>query len=223
MLEREIYSVWKHPGRCLQACRTQISHLRDIIYKGIFSSWLLSVISSKDFKLTLNWEIQFLPRQAENAEHLLPHIFYFITFPNDNWSLVTVSHFIGLKKSSQLLNGRLKSIKIWPRYGGKQFHTFFILESSEPHLETNEWASHHLHMVAERKLGVSLVGIKTYFLNSLVSMALLPLPATGHVRSDGTRNAFLHDAFKTVAITGTACPTFPRLSFSQTCMNFSLQ
>ena len=96
--------------------------------KEIFSSWLLSVMSSKDFKwgLIVIKKFKFSQGSLKNADHQFPDRFYFIPFTNVNWFLVTISHFNGLRKSFQMLCWKFKSIEIWLRNREKQFRIFSV-------------------------------------------------------------------------------------------------
>ena len=92
--------------------------------------YCLLCMSSKDFKQAFV-EIE-KEGSLKNAEHQFSVRFYFITFPNVNWFLVTISHFNGLKKSFQMLYRKLKSIQNWSRNRAKHFRTLLILGLIEP-------------------------------------------------------------------------------------------
>ena len=71
-------------GRCFHGRHTQLCHLRDICIKEIFSPWLLSVMSSKDFKLGLIVinKFKFSQGSLKNAKHRFTERFCFIPPPN---------------------------------------------------------------------------------------------------------------------------------------------
>ena len=71
-------------------------------------------MSSKDFKwgLIVIKKFKFSQGNLKNAKHQFWDRFYFITFTNVNSSLVTISHFKGLRKNFQMLYEKLKCIEI---------------------------------------------------------------------------------------------------------------
>ena len=69
----------------------------------------------------------------KNAEHQFLDRFYFITFTNVNWFLVTIAYFNRLIKIFQRPYHMLKSIKIRTRYQGKICLGISNFKTSHPH------------------------------------------------------------------------------------------
>ena len=78
-----------------------ISHLREECIKEIFSSWLLSVMSTKDIKLALIVieKYKFSHGSLKNAKYQFLDRFFVMTFTNVNWFMVTKAYFNGRRNT----------------------------------------------------------------------------------------------------------------------------
>ena len=127
-------------GKCgitLEGRQAHICHRRDICIKEIWGRWVLTAMSSKDFKLAfiVIEKFKFPQGSLKKAAHQTSEL----------WKATLTKGLIPGGYVLKVVFGEyhmLKSIEFWPKYQAKQFRTFLIFENAVPicHRVTCTWS-----------------------------------------------------------------------------------